>query len=250
MTMPAWLRVAARAAVGLGVAGAIAVVWIVASPTTYTASASVYVGSGSSDATVTQARGYYDLNRAQSYVAVVRGSRVLAEAARRSGTGTSAEDLARHLSVQVLPQTVVIRLTVEDERPVVAQALSNAVAEVMVEEVNRLEQESSQGASPVRLSIVDPAEVPRSPAAPDRRRVVVLSLLIGALVALVVPLPERRAGRRHRPATVTPADLIQLVSGGPGAGSAPPAGAAGGRAPRPAGSTATRRRGRRGSRRP
>ena len=186
--------IVARAGIAVVVFTVTTLTWLALAPTTFAATSSVYVKSGQRDAASTFQRGLYEQNRLQTYAALARSSVVCTAAADRAGIAMTPAQIAREMTVQVLPQTVIITITVEDHDPALAKNLSIAVAEELSAQGNEIEQEG--GSSPVSLFVYDRAIIPAHPTSPDSVRITLLCALLGLLLGLVLPLP--RPVRPHR----------------------------------------------------
>lgn len=120
---------------------------------------------------------------------VVRGSDLLA-AARRDVPGAPPLAVLRgNVSASAVTDTLVLRISVEDEDPVRAALLANAIAETLPR-FNLL-------ADRVTVRTVDAATVPVSPISPQVRLVLGLGLVLGAGLATAGALLVDGARRRY-----------------------------------------------------
>lgn len=122
--------------------------------------------------------------RVQSYVETVETPAVLQPAIESLGLDVTPESLAGRISATSDAKTVLITISVTDDSPVQAAGIAQAVGASLVNVVDSLEKPSSGGSSPVRLSIVTPANAPSEPSSPNVR----LFLMLGALGGLAVGL--------------------------------------------------------------
>ncbi len=197
-----WLSALVRVAAGLLVALAIGVTLAGLSPPTHSSSSSVYLKSGANDAAVVVQRGIYEQNRVQTYATLAHSSLICEQAVRATDADLSAAELSDEISVQVLPQTVILKFTVEDVDPGRAQRLSQAVADAVIAEASRIEQEGSNNSYPASLVLIESATAP-VPASPDLPQIWTLAVLVGLLAGLLLPL-RGAAALRKTPAAAAP----------------------------------------------
>lgn len=96
------------------------------------------------------------------------------------GIAETPAELASKVSATVPPNTVLIEISVVHEDRETAAELANAVAKQFTETVQELE--SVDGASPVKATVVKPAQVPSSPISPRPTRNLILALFLGAAI--------------------------------------------------------------------
>lgn len=126
--------------------------------------------------------------RVQSYVKTVSTPLVLQPVIERLGLSSSTQELASRVQASTDLDTVIINIAVTDSSPVQAAAIAQAVADSLVEAIDNLEQPTTGGSSPVKLSIVRPAEAPTSPSAPNTKLNLALGLVIGLILGAIVAI--------------------------------------------------------------
>jgi len=95
----------------------------------------------------------------------------------------TAADLASIVDVAVVPDTQLLRLSVEHEDPIVAQAVANGVADAFIE------NNANDGLTrPGTVSVVEPAQLPASPVRPRTTLNTIIGGFAGLLLACVVAL--------------------------------------------------------------
>lgn len=117
--------------------------------------------------------------RVQSYVETVTTPTVLQPAIDSLGLEITPQALARSITATSDTKTVLISIAVANESPVQAAAIAQAVSRSLIKVVDELERPSSSNSSPVKLSIVTPANAPGAPASPNVRLNLLLGLLLG-----------------------------------------------------------------------
>lgn len=154
---------------------------------TYTAETQLFVAiQGSGSVTELQQGNSFSQARVQSYVKTVRTPVVLQPAIDSLGLQTSASQLAQRVTATADLNTVLINISVNDNSAVQAAATAKAVAASLIQAVDKLEKPESGGTSPVRLSIVTPAEAPSETSAPNAKLNLGLGLLCGLLAGMVL----------------------------------------------------------------
>lgn len=143
----------------------------------YRASAEVFVGvdlRGEQD----YAASLYTLERMQSYRQLAESPEVIQTVADRFTPRLNASQLRDALSASVLPQTVLIRLDVQDTDAQRSADIANAVAESLSAAI--LAVESSPGRrSLIRVTTTRTAVPPLQAASPDRSLYLGLGLTVG-----------------------------------------------------------------------
>ena len=182
--------------IGVGVALACllaAVVVVLATPITYRATAQVFVastGEGTSGAQFVN-------QRVTSYPEVARSRAVLGPVIDDLGLDESFADLRARVEATNPLETSQIDIAVTGRDAAEATRVADAVAQEFGTVVERLERPAG-GASPVDLTVTNPATVPTSPAAPQTALLLALGLVVGlALGAAAAVVRSRLDGRLH-----------------------------------------------------
>ncbi|MBO1267714.1 polysaccharide biosynthesis tyrosine autokinase [Arthrobacter cavernae] len=159
----------------LGAAGAT----ILAKPS-YTAETQLFVAiQNSGSVTDLQMGNSFSQARVQSYLKTVVSPAVLKPAIESLGLDATPKELAGKVKATADSNTVLITISVTDGSAVQAAAIAQAVGDSLVKTVDGLEKSEKTGDSPVKLSIITPAEAPDSPSAPNVRINVLVGLLAG-----------------------------------------------------------------------
>jgi capsular exopolysaccharide synthesis family protein len=181
-----WLYVLAGALAGVAIAAAFA--WSL--PPTYTASTVLFVSTPNYQADPTQAYegGLFTQQRVQSYAEIVSSPLVLAPVAQQLGLDESLQTLQGKVTASAPLNTVLIDISVSDGSAAQARDIANAVSRQFIQVVNTLETPQSQqgtAASPVKVTIVQSAELPTSPSSPRKKLYLVIGLLVGLVAGVV-----------------------------------------------------------------
>jgi capsular exopolysaccharide synthesis family protein len=176
-----WFVIVAATLAGLLGGGSLAII----TKPTYTAETQLFVAIQSSGSVQELQQGNtFSQARVQSYVKTVESPVVLQPAIDSLGLAVTSEDLAQRVKATTDLNTVLIRISVDDNSPVQAAALAQAIADSLISAVDSLEKPRAGGSSPVSLSIITPAKAPASPSAPNTRLNLVLGLLIGLVLGV------------------------------------------------------------------
>lgn len=171
-----WLLIVALSLAGVLGGGTVS---ILAKPT-YTADTQLFVAIQSSGSVQELQQGNtFSQARVESYVQTVASPAVLQPAIDALGLSVTAGELAGAVEATTAPNTVLINVSVADHSPVQASAIAQAVADSLIETVDRLETPKNGGESPVSLSVIKPAIAPAVPSAPNTRLNILIGLFFG-----------------------------------------------------------------------
>jgi succinoglycan biosynthesis transport protein ExoP len=151
----------------------------------YTATSKLFVStSGGNNASQLNAANQFGQERVKSYTDIVSSPAVLSAVRQQLGLSDSVSALQAEVSASAPLDTVIIQPQVTDASPVRAQRIANAVSVEFTKLVNRLETPQGSSTSPVKVSVVQPAELPATPSSPNKKLDVVLGLLVGLAIGL------------------------------------------------------------------
>jgi capsular polysaccharide biosynthesis protein len=183
---------------------------VLVTPPTYQATAQVFVASVDGSTSGSQ----FVHQRVTSYPEVADSRTVLAPVIEQLGLSDSFSDLRKQVSATNPVDTSQIDIAVTDGDASRAAQIANAVAERFGTAVEELEH-PGDGASPVSLTVTDPATVPTSPISPVPTLLLPLGLIVGlALGAAAAIVRSRWDTRLHSEEDVRAAwgvDADQLV---------------------------------------
>lgn len=165
-----WLIITAAAV--MAAAGGYAVASLL--PKVYEAEVRVLVGPVNTDLTTQRAAGQL----AQTYAQLVKSQRVTEAVIRRVGVDMRPSALQAAMTAVPNDITRLVSIRIRDGDPVLAAQLASAVAE----ELRILGAETARPEG--QTQVVDPAEAPRSPSAPQVSLLVMLATLAGLLAAI------------------------------------------------------------------
>jgi tyrosine-protein kinase len=147
----------------------------------YTAAIKLFVSSGDEQkpSAVYQGSTYIE-QRAKSYAVLLQSRRIATAVIRDLGLRIGPDQLQSKVQTEVVPDTVMLKATVTDPSPTRAQHLANAMGKELSALVHDLERPADGSPAPVKVTLVDPAEVPVQPSSP-RLVINVLAALGGGL---------------------------------------------------------------------
>ena len=153
----------------------------------YEATAQIFVSTaGAADTTAADlAQGNtFTQARVQSYTSVANSPSVTEPVLKQLGLAMGVDALASEISADAPLNKVLINVHVTDRDPVKAAGLANAVAVQFSKVVESLEQTTTTQASPVKLTVTKPAQVPGSPSSPRPKLDIALAVILGLVLGL------------------------------------------------------------------
>jgi non-specific protein-tyrosine kinase len=148
----------------------------------YTAKATLFVSAQDAAPDISSAYtgGLFTQQRVKSYVSVIQSPRTAALVRDDLKLNYSPESIAKRIAASAPVDTVLINVSVIDRNPETAQAIANSLGRVFPAEVEEIEKPTAGGPSPVRVSMVQQASLPKHPTSPRPK----VNLLLGFLVGL------------------------------------------------------------------
>lgn len=198
MLVRRWRWVLSLALVGL----TLGATYIAVTPPTYEASASLYVGNGggaAGDAGDDLSKSRFILERMDSYAALVDTPQVTRAVDEQLRLDGEPGDVAGKLSADVRSDTVVLDVVARDGQPDVAASIANVAAARLGAVIQLVEAPGTGAASPVKVTVTQPADAPGTPVSPDTRLALALGLAAGLGAGLLAAaLREQAVGRAPR----------------------------------------------------
>jgi capsular exopolysaccharide synthesis family protein len=149
-------------------------------------------------------------NRVQSYADLAQSSELAERVIDTLALDLSPAELSSRISTEVVSETSVISITVEDEDPREAQRIASVVTTEFQDYAEEIETVGEGGESQIALHVTDPPEYNGTPVSPTW----VLNLLAGGLIGLLVGL-ALAVTRELLDRTVRTADHISEVTEAP-----------------------------------
>jgi len=193
MDLRDYLRVVARRwriIVGFTLAalGMAALVTVVMTPQ-YASTARLFVSTSPNNSDEAYQGSLFSAQRVTSYADLASGQALARRVIDRLDLETTTFELIERIDATVVPETVLLEITVTDPDPRQAQRLTQAVAGELTELVSELETARGESFAPIEATIVDPASRPIIPESPkpllNLGLAGVLGLLLGIGAAVV-----------------------------------------------------------------
>jgi capsular exopolysaccharide synthesis family protein len=182
-------------AVGLVIGGLAALLASLVVSPMYASHTQLFVSTDDSSSTSAVFQGgQFSVGRVTSYAELLRGEELAARVVSSLGLPLSPSQLASEIQVTTVPQTVLLNVQVTDAQPQRAQQIATEIGVQFPRLVTQLEQ-TSKGVSPVRVAIVDPADLPSAPSSPRTVFNVILGLLVGLVLGVIAAIVRARLDR-------------------------------------------------------
>ncbi|MCK9922150.1 polysaccharide biosynthesis tyrosine autokinase [Frankia sp. AgPm24] len=178
-----WMLILAIVVLGGGLAGlltwrsakvyAASVTMVVSSPDNADGAASAYQG------------GLLSQQRVKSYANLVASDRVAGAVIDRLRLRTTPEELRSKIIAAAVPDTVLLKATIQDRDPRQAQAIADAVGTEFSRAVAEIEAPTDSESPPtVRVSVWERSKLPTSPVSPQPTRNYALGILLGLILGV------------------------------------------------------------------
>ena len=169
--------------IGLVVGGAAAAGLLQTMTPQYESNTQLFVStSGATDLSTVAQGGQFSQERAASYAQLLVGRDLAALVIDDVNLQTTPDQLTEQISAQVLPETVILDVTVTDESPETALAIARSIGTQFSALVQRLETPQGATVPPVQVSVVAAPLLPTEPSSPDTVRVLAAGLFAGLLL--------------------------------------------------------------------
>ncbi|TQS41393.1 polysaccharide biosynthesis tyrosine autokinase [Cryptosporangium phraense] len=153
--------------------------------------------------------------RVKSYADIVSSPAVLGPVVAKLGLGESVSDLSKMVSATAAPDTVILEIAVRDSSPNRARDIAKAVGEQFISLVEDIERPPSSAVSPVKISVVEEAEIPQGPVAPRKKFSVsvglALGLAIGGGIAIARDSFDKTVRSRDAAADLTGSPILGAI---------------------------------------
>lgn len=187
----------------------------------YASSTQLFVQTAPSDANEAYTGGLFATQRVTSYVEFVSTGKLSEQVANNLGGDLDPEELRGVVTAEAVPESVNMIITAQDPDPVVARDIAQAYAEALRALVADIETPEGRTEAPIRVSIVDDAEITDVPVSPNKIRNyglgIVLGLLIGVGAAVLRDLLDTTVATSEDVGEVTSAPILGNINADPAA---------------------------------
>lgn len=177
-----WMTIVITTLVVVGLAAG----WTALQTKQYTSTTQFFVSvSGTDDTMALQQGSTFTQQRVKSYAQLLKTPRALNPVLDELGEDTPTADLAEQITVTNPPDTILLEVSVTDSDPEHAQEIATAIGKTfpaVVSEVESPEDESQ--ASPIKVTLVEPASTSDTPTSPVPARNLALGLVLGLLLGV------------------------------------------------------------------
>jgi capsular exopolysaccharide synthesis family protein len=148
----------------------------------YASTARVFISTTPSNSTDAYQGGLFSQQRVSSYVDMLSGLELSQRVIDDLNLDMSAEALASKIKASVVPDTVVLKITVTDASPIQAQQINDGVVLQLQKFVTELETPPGKDVALLKATVVDSPRLPSSPVSPQPVRNIGLALVLGLLL--------------------------------------------------------------------
>ena len=113
----------------------------------------------------------------KDYKEIILSNKVMEDSAEKSGTGITAKELAKKVSVDAPKDTRIISITVQDKDPQVASDLANTVKEVSADQIKEVTKIDD-------VTTLEEAKAATSPSSPNIPKNGILATALGFILAV------------------------------------------------------------------
>ena len=152
----------------------------------YQSTASLFISTPQSDGSAAYQGSLFSQQRVASYADLVKGKQIAQRVVDKLDLDESAASLAGRVTSTVVPETVILNVTVQDSDPEQAQMLTEAIAQEFTVFVSEIETTPGSESAPIKATIVDPPTKPTSAVSPQPMQNLGLAVVLGLLVGIGV----------------------------------------------------------------
>ena len=190
---------------------ALAAAYAFMAPKSYRATSDIYVlgtvvGDPQNQNDAAQSASKYVFDNIDTFAALVDSPKVTGPVIKDLKLTSTPEQLAKQVSANVVPNTVIITVAAIDASPDTAAAIANSTATSLTQAIKSLAIPGSS--APLDISTVKPATPPTSPDSPNRTLWLALGVLLGLALGLVIATLREQVRRTPKAAAAVTADEL------------------------------------------
>jgi len=149
----------------------------------YRSGVTFFVSTPTDDVSTTFAGGTFSQQRVSSYADIVAGPSTAAAVAE-AVPGLRASDIVGSVTATVVPDTVLLKVTVTDASPRRAEQIAQGLADSFPGFIAALERPEGGVASPIKVSVVEQPTMANDPVSPRPARNLAIALVLGLLLGV------------------------------------------------------------------
>lgn len=162
---------------------AVAAVWTWSVTPTYASTTRIFVSTSQTDESTAYTGNLFATQRVASYADLVTSNQLAERVATELGD-TEPMDLREQVTASAVPETVLLEIEATDADPERARDIAQAYAEQLQLLVEELETPRGETTAVVKATLIDDAQVARSPVAPQPLRNLALAGVLGLLLGI------------------------------------------------------------------
>lgn len=174
----------------------------------YASSTQLFVSAATDDSVEIYQGSLYSVQRVKSYEQLARSAEAARNVAAELDLEDSPAELQSGVSATVLPETTVVEITFADPSAARAQTIARGYAVVLVDMIDQLETPEGQSQSLVKVAVIDEADLPQAPFAPNWWLRFFVALFVGVVLGVVVAVVRHLLDNKVR----DPQDVAGLIS--------------------------------------
>ncbi len=188
----------------------------------YTSTIQFFVSTtGSTSTSEVLQGGQFSQARIASYAELLQGDQLAQRVIDRADLDMTSEELTAHVTVEAVPETVLLDVAVADPSAARALAIADAFGTEFTDMVAGLESSDVAGGTAVRVTVADPPELAIEPSSPDPLENVGIGLLgglvLGAGIAVLRARLDRTVKNENDTTAVTDVPVVGVTLRDPGA---------------------------------
>ncbi|NYH84964.1 receptor protein-tyrosine kinase/non-specific protein-tyrosine kinase [Actinopolymorpha cephalotaxi] len=150
----------------------------------YASTIRLFVSTPETNTTAAYQGGLFSEQRAASYADLLTGPEVAERVVHALGLHESPSALQKHVTASVVPNTVILSVTVTDPSPGRAERIAKAYADQFKTFVEQIEAPSKKSGSPITTSVLGTPDTTSSPVSPQPVRNLGLAAVLGLLLGI------------------------------------------------------------------
>lgn len=216
-----WITIVVTMLVVMGLAG----VFTALQTNQYSSQTQFFVSVSGADNAALQQGSTFTQERVKSYAQLMKTPKALDPVVAELNDGTTTSEMAQQITVTTPPDTVLLEVSVQDASAKKAQRIATAIGETFPDVVSQIEKPSGKASSPIKVSLVRPAQTSESPVSPNPFRNlalgVVVGLILGFALAMIRHLLDSTVRTNEDVEEITEEPVIGAVHFDPRAGKEP-----------------------------
>jgi capsular exopolysaccharide synthesis family protein len=196
--------------VSLGLALAVAMVINVRTPPVYASAVTFFFTNPSTLSADLYPASMFSQGRLNSYAAVLTSDRITVPLASTPGLGLTPREIGERISSEAVPNTVMLRVTVQDRSPARAQLLATALVPQVEAVISELESTNAKGQPVVRVEVVAGPRLEDDPVAPRPLNNLAMAAMVGLIAGAALTV-----AREVTDSAVRSVDALQALVSAP-----------------------------------